>query len=284
MLQEPESGGFSAMSSLLLSAIARMSDAGVGSTGMRRWIGFILVASVCIVSGPGLKATVCVGLARPGWVVIAADSVQVNVQPNRTVERTHVCKVGISGNVVTTVAGLVHDGDFDAMVIAQTVAARNADAFHASADFRSEMVQRLPAIVARHQNDANYKDWTASDVPVVSVMFGSFTRQGPQLESCIFRLEPSGRPRVPTCARSSIALNRIDRFYIGRVTAVSDVLRDWPEWADNSADDPRRFVEELILTVSGWPGVTDVGPPITIVRLDSSGIHLVESGVCHFGS
>ena len=248
---------------------------------MRRWIGCAVI-TVGVASGPAIKATVCVGLARPGWIVMAADSVQRNVRPDGTTETTHVCKVGAAKNVVATVAGLVRDGDFDATAVARTAAGRNADAFRATEDFESEMAQRLPAIVARHQSDATYREWTGSDVPIVSVMFGLFTKQGPQLASCIFRLDPSGRPRVPTCARSSIALNRIDRFYIGRVTAVTDVLRDGPDWEDDAATNPNRFVEELILTVSRWPGVTDVGPPITIVRLDASGFHVVRAGVCQF--
>lgn len=241
-----------------------------------------LVVVLIGLSSSALLATVGLGLARQDFIVVAADSLQVDVRSDGTTDTRRVCKVGGTRQVIATVAGLTVDGDFDAMAMAEAVASKNTDAFQAMAQFKTDVLQRLPAVVARQRDHAAFKDWTERKFPVTAAIFASFTHGRPQLERCAFSVDSLGRPREPSCDRSPPIREGLDHQEIGRAAAVNSVLTSMPGWRSAAASYPARFVYDVILRVSVMEGVNDVGPPITVVRLDFSGAHVLERGICHF--
>jgi hypothetical protein len=241
-----------------------------GLTGRR--VGLILI--LLFVEMPtAVRATTGVAVANRQRIVLAADSLEGGV--------TKVCKLDIHGNTAVTLAGLMGSSKtFSAKGAAHRAAEQSTNAFQGMAAFRREAASKLASFVAANKSTEYFEAWTHG-TPIVSAIFASFDFTGPKVEVCNFGIDPTGSVRTPVCEQWRGEDNAIHQWTIGHRDAIQAKLKP-ATWGPEAHADMPRFTKSLVdIEIADKPQY--VGPPVSVLVLDSAGIRFVARGECAEG-
>ena len=226
-------------------------------------------------------ATTAVALYTKDFAVVAADGRDNKVGPVISGHQSE-CKLYVVDSKVAVVAGLVAEPDsgFDVRRILHTVMNESMPVPQA-ADLVEQQIQRaLPAAlrVFENANPGAFQERAAGSSQLLMVGTGS-----DNAIQVARRSAPYDPERPPGRDDATGAADRVGVALIGDTAAIDRDLErmhnsnGW-EGMGNPPDLEKLARRFIALEVIDKP--TQVGPPISMVLVDATGIHCVEAGAC----
>lgn len=227
------------------------------------------------------NATTAVALYTKGFAVVAADGRGTKLGPVISGHQSE-CKLYVANGKVAVVAGLVEEPDsgFDVPRILHTVMNQSMLVPRA-ADLVEQQIQRaLPAAlrVFENANPGAFQERAAGSSQLLMVGTGS-----DNAIQVARRSAPYDPARPPGRDDAAGAANRVGVALIGDTAAIDRDLErlhnsnGW-EGMGNPADLEKLARRFIALEMVDKP--RQVGPPISMVLVDATGIHWVEAGAC----
>jgi hypothetical protein len=227
-------------------------------------------------------ATSGIALYVKGFAMMAADG-RVNEIAPQIATHANECKIDVVNGMAGMVAGLSEEQTvgFDARKILQDAMERSNSVSEAAHAAERQIRQTLPGALRDFQK-ANPNQFQQRANGSLQILIAGMNAAG---EVQVARRSiPYDESRPVERDDATGADDRVGIAPIGETGAVDrdlDRLHNTDGWSGkgNPTDLEKMARRFIALEIVDKP--LTVGPPVTIVEVDGSGVHFVEAGACH---
>jgi hypothetical protein len=236
------------------------------------------------------KGTAIAIMVTHDSILIAADGSATTIRPGSVYSFESFCKIRNQGPIFYTAAGYyeVPVMKFNLWTLAASAARRSKNMIGIYDFIERSVLDRLPPIVKRARRDdpTGYARWLAG-IPIISIAFASFENGTPRVVTVSFHIDSRGTILKPERQTLGGTTAELEDAFLGtnKQMVVATDPRTVIFWGPRFISDPISFIQGLIqLEIDGAAREKrgDVGPPIAILRITSSGGHFVpeHQGAC----
>jgi hypothetical protein len=220
-------------------------------------------------------------------IVIAADGAAgITIGNRKTVSK--FCKTRHEGDKAYTMTGQYLLNDFDVWAVLESAARRSKTVQDAIEAVQPVIYSHLPDIInyVKSANPAQYSRWLTG-IPIITVSFAAFEMGVPTATSLWFQIDAKGELMEPGKNLTRITSHK-EAAQIG-LLGYNDAMKSAiskQNWRIAFAGDPIEFSRGLVqleIDKAAREDRVDVGPPISVMVVDSRGIALAngQEGACY---
>jgi len=216
-----------------------------------------------------------------GFAVMAADG-RVNEIGPKIATHGNKCKIDVVNRMAGMVAGLSEEQDvgFDARTLLREAMERSGSVSEAAGAAEGQIRQTLPAALREFQK-ANPNQFQQRANGSLQILIAGISSAG---DVQVARLSiPYDESRPVQRDDATGADDHVGIAPIGETAAIDrdlDRLHSTNGWSGkgNPTDLEKMARRFIALEIVDKP--LRVGPPVTIIQVDGSGVHFVEAGAC----